>query len=52
VTADTIVVTYYNVPNTEFLRLRYEGLPRKLREQGLNPEIPWLYNYKLDFRFR
>jgi hypothetical protein len=30
----------------------YEGLPGKLRAQGVNPEIPWLYGYKLDFRFR
>jgi hypothetical protein len=52
VTADTIVVTYYNAPNAESLRHQYEGLPGKLRAQGINPEIPWLYGYKLDFRFR
>jgi hypothetical protein len=52
VTADTIVVTYYNAPNTEFLRLQYAGLPGKLHEQGVNPAIPWLYGYKLDFCFR
>jgi hypothetical protein len=52
VTADTVVVTYYNAPNAEALRLRYEGLPGKLRAEGINPEIPWLYSYKLDFRFR
>jgi len=27
-------------------------LPGKLRDQGVNPEIPWLYGYKLDFCFR
>jgi hypothetical protein len=52
VTADTIVVTYYNAPNTEALRGHYEGLPDKLQAQGVKPEIPWLYGYKLDFRFR
>jgi hypothetical protein len=52
VTADTIVVTYYNALNTEILRGHYENLPDKLRAQGINPEIPWLYGYKLDFRFR
>jgi hypothetical protein len=52
VTADTIVVTYYNAPHTELLKGHYEGLPGKLRAQGLNPEIPWLYGFKLDFRFR
>jgi Transposase DDE domain len=51
VTEDTIVVTYYNAPNADSLRCHYEGLPKKLRAQGINPEIPWLYNYKLDFRF-
>jgi hypothetical protein len=52
VTADTIVVTYYNAPNTESLKHRYEGLPGKLRAQGVNPEVPWLYGYKLDSCFR
>jgi Transposase DDE domain len=52
VTEDTIVVTYYNAPNADRLRCHYEGLPSKLRAENRNPEIPWLYNYKLDFRFR
>ncbi len=25
---------------------------RQMRRQGVNPEIPWLYNFKLDFRFK
>ena len=29
-----------------------ETLPKKLAAENVNPEIPWLYNYKLDFRFR
>lgn len=49
---DTIIVTYYNAPNAEQLREHYEDLPAKLRKDNVNPEIPWLYNYKLDFRFR
>jgi hypothetical protein len=52
VTADTIVVTYYNAPNAESLRGHYQGLPAKLRAQDINPQIPWLYGYKLDFCFR
>ena len=52
VTHDTILVTYYNAPNTERLRFHYEGLPYKLQREGIAPEIPWLYNYKIDFRFR
>jgi hypothetical protein len=52
VTTDTIVVTYYNAPNTGMLKGLYEGLPGKLQAQGVNPAIPWLYGYKLDFCFR
>jgi hypothetical protein len=49
---DTILVTYYNAPNAELLRRHYEGLPGKLVAQKIDPRIPWLYNFKLDFRFR
>jgi hypothetical protein len=49
---DTIVVTFYNAPNSERLRRHYEGLPEKLEAEGVNPCIPWLYNFKLDFRFK
>jgi hypothetical protein len=52
VTDDTILVTYYNAPDTPQLRAAYEHLPEKLRRENVAPEIPWLYNYKLDFRFR
>ena len=49
---DTIIVTYYNAPNTDQLRLHYEGLPEKLAAQHVAPGISWLYDFKLDFRFR
>jgi hypothetical protein len=52
VTDDTIVVTYYNAPNADQLRAFYEDLPDKLARENIQPEIPWLFNYKLDFRFR
>ncbi len=52
VTRDTIIVTYYNAPNVDQLRSHYEDLPRKLEQDNIHPEIPWLYDYKLDFRFR
>ncbi len=48
----TIVVTLYHPPNAPLLREHYESLPEKLAREGVNPEIPWLYNFKLDFRFR
>lgn len=52
VTRDTIAVTYYNAPNVEQLRKHYEGLPKRLENENVAPSVPWLYGYKLDFRFR
>lgn len=49
---DTILVTYYNAPNVPILRQHYEQLPAKLQAQGINPHVPWLYDFKLDFRFK
>jgi len=49
---DTIVVTFYNAPNADRLRQHYENLPDKLEQEGVDPRIPWLYDFKLDFRFR
>jgi hypothetical protein len=52
VSHDTIIVTYYNAPNESRLREHYEDLPDKLSQQDIDPHLPWLYNFKLDFRFR
>jgi hypothetical protein len=49
VTDDTIIVTYYNAPAE--LREHYEDLPDKLKTENVEPTIPWLYNYQLNFRF-
>jgi hypothetical protein len=49
---DTIIVTYYNAPNVDVLRRHYEGLPSILAAENVDPRIPWLYNFKLDFRFK
>jgi len=49
---DTILVTFYNAPNTDQLRRHYHGLPSLLRAEGIAPHIPWLYNFQLDFRFK
>ena len=48
----TIVVTYYNAPNVERLRDQYEDLPAKLTAEGVDPRIPWLYGFQLDFQFK
>jgi hypothetical protein len=52
VVEDTIVVTYYNAPNGESLQRACANLPAKLSAEGIDPRIPWLFNFKLDFRFR
>jgi hypothetical protein len=49
---DTIIVTYYNAPNADMMRTQYENLPDRLAAEGIQPTIPWLYDYKLDFRFK
>jgi hypothetical protein len=48
----TIVVTLYNAPNAALLRHHFEHLPEKLAQEGISPEIPSLYNFKTDFRFK
>ncbi len=48
----TIIVTLYQPPHVDCLREHYEHLPQKLAREGVNPAIPWLYNFKLDFRFK
>jgi hypothetical protein len=52
VEGETIIVTYYNAPNADHLREHYVGLPSRLQAENIDPRIPWLYNFKLDFRFR
>ena len=49
---DSIVVTYYNAPNPDLMKKHYENMPGKLSSEGINPTIPWLYDFKLDFRFK
>ena len=52
VEGNTILVTYYNAPDAEKLRAHYGGLPAKLRGEKIDPRVPWLYGFELDFRFR
>jgi hypothetical protein len=49
---DTIIVTYYNFPKVLNLQKYYQNLPEKLRAEGINPNVPWLYDFKIDFRFK
>ncbi len=49
---DTIVITYYNAPRVDQWRKHFENLPQLLEKEGVDPRVPWLYNFKLDFRFK
>ncbi len=49
---DTIIVTCYNAPESEAFREQFCDLPNRLLDEGVDPHIPWLYNLKLDFRFK
>ncbi len=49
---DTVIVTYYRDHEKLGLKQHYQNLPQKLQSQGINPKIPWLFDFKLDFRFK
>ncbi len=49
---DTILVTYYNAPQAAAWKQHFENLPQRLAHEGVDPRVPWLYDFKLDFRFR
>jgi hypothetical protein len=49
---NTLIVTYYNAPNPALMKRHYENLPDTLLAEGIKPSIPWLYDFKLDFRFK
>jgi hypothetical protein len=49
---DTIIVTYYRDHERLGLRQHYQHLPQILQKEGINPKIPWLFDFKLDFRFK
>jgi hypothetical protein len=52
VEGDTIIVTYYRDHEKLDLKKNFENLPKILQHEGVNPKIPWLFDFKLDFRFK
>jgi hypothetical protein len=52
VDGDTIVVTDDTAPVGDDLRQHDEDLPAKLRDEGIDPRIPGLDGFELDFGFR
>jgi hypothetical protein len=51
VNGDTILVTVYNA-SKHLKTEKYRNLPNILSKEGINPKIPWLFDFKLDFRFK
>ena len=49
---DTIIVTYYRDYQNLGIEKYYRNLPQILANEGINPKIPWLFDFKLDFRFK
>ncbi len=52
VLGDRIVVTFYGAQELAASREALEHLPEKLAAEGVDPRVPWLFNYRLDFRFK
>jgi hypothetical protein len=48
---DTIIVTFYHAPN-HINHHEYVNLPNRLEAENINPKIPWLFDFKLDFSFK
>ena len=46
------MVSCDHCPDGDKLRVHYESLPAKLRAEKIDPRVPWLYRFELDFRFR
>jgi len=52
VKGDTIIVTCYRDRQDLGLAQPTQNLPQILEKEGVNPKIPWLFDFKLDFRFK
>jgi hypothetical protein len=45
-----LIVMYYGYPESIKIRYYYQYLPAQLIAEGVDPRIPWLYNFKIDFK--
>jgi hypothetical protein len=49
---DKIIVTLYGDHETLGIKDKYHNISPQLENQNIPPKIPWLNDYKLDFRFK
>lgn len=47
-----IIVTFYGDHNQLNLKQNYSEISKQLTQEGINPKIPWLLDYELEFRFK
>lgn len=47
-----IIVTYYRDHEDLSLREKYSNISSILENENISPKIPWLFDYKLEFRFK
>jgi hypothetical protein len=49
---DKIIVTYYRDHEELNLLEKYSNISSILENENISPKIPWLFDYKLEFRFK
>lgn len=49
---DKIIITYYKDHEPLGLRDSYSDISSRLEKEGVSPKIPWLFDYRLEFRFK
>lgn len=47
-----IIVTFYGDHKKLNLRNHYSDISNQLKSEGINPKIPWLFDYELEYRFK
>lgn len=52
VAQNKIIVTYYGDHKKLNLKDNYSNISKQLTKEGVNPRIPWLLDYELEFRFK
>lgn len=49
---DHIIITYYKDHEPLEIKDKYSHISTVLENEGVSPKIPWLFDYKLKFRFK
>lgn len=49
---DTIIVTYYNAPESAKFREIFTDIDKKLESENIDPRIPFLYGFKIKYVFK